>query len=84
MKRSSVNVMAGVASVVSGRGNVALHSVKVSSGSKLFSKALAIVMNSAKRLRTLVGGLQAMGKMGRMDQGWRPGLCGGDSTVRGW
>lgn len=71
INRSSVNVMAGVASVVSGRGNVSLHSVNVSSGSKLFSNALAVVMDSAKHLRTLVGGLHAMGKMGRIDEGWR-------------
>lgn len=69
IKRSSVNVMAGVASVVSGRGGVALHSVNVSSRSNLFSNAVAVVMNSANHLRTLVGGLEAMGKIGRIDEG---------------
>lgn len=70
IKRSSVNVIAGVASVVSGRANVALEDVNVSSRSKLFSKALAVVIDSAKRLRTLIGGLEAMGKIGRISEGW--------------
>ncbi len=47
-----------------------LHGVDVGSRSKLFSNALAIVVRRGTHLRTLIGGLHAIGKIGRMGEGW--------------